>query len=158
MTKRGIGIVILLVAVIGGGFAAYDYSRYVRFSETDYLMRFFADDGAFSDPTLIVGAMHGMTGQDPDLKWLCFSDTPPDLFKYAADAPNPVPPEAPIWLGCYDAGQIAADLADGTARAYALQTFDDPGLIFVAAVYPTGSGALWTQRITQPLVRPQGTP
>jgi hypothetical protein len=154
MTKRGVIIAVLLAAGVGAGFAAYDYSRYTRYSETDYLMKFFAEDGAFTDPTLSVGSMHGMTGEDPDVKWICFSDTPPALFKYAAAAPDPMPPKGPVWLGCYDADQIAADLADGNARAYALQTFDDPDMIFVAAVYPTGSGAMWVQRITEPLVRP----
>jgi hypothetical protein len=158
MTRRSVIIAVLLAAGVGAGFAARDYFKYARFSETDYLMKFFAEDGAFTDPTLSVGEMHGMIGQDVYMKWLCFSDTPPELFKYAADAPGPVPSEGPIWLGCYDAGRIAADLANGNARAYALQTFDDPDWIFMAAVYPTGSGAMWTQRITQPLVRPQVTP
>jgi len=55
------------------------------------------------------------------------------------------PQPAPASLACYDAGQIGADLAAGTAVAFLSARNIAPGVDRVVAVYPDGRAYVWQQ-------------
>jgi len=58
---------------------------------------------------------------------------------------NPTPLVAPGWFECFDAGQIARDLASGSATAYLAETEEFEGANRVVAVYPDGRAYMWRQ-------------
>lgn len=58
---------------------------------------------------------------------------------------NPTPLVAPGWFECFDAGQIARDLASGTATAYLAEAEEFQGANRVVAVYPDGRSYMWRQ-------------
>lgn len=60
-------------------------------------------------------------------------------------APQATPLNPPFWFRCFDAGGLAADLASGAARAYAIGAGQPEGFDAMIAVYPDGRGYLWRQ-------------
>ncbi len=74
----------------------------------------------------------------------CFRIDPAAVAALApADKPTPLTP--PFWFRCFDAGGLAADLASGAARAYAIGAGQPEGFDAMIAVYPDGRGYLWRQ-------------
>jgi hypothetical protein len=62
-----------------------------------------------------------------------------------APAPDATPLVAPFWFRCFDAGELADDLAAGAATAYAVARDAPPGFDLMLAAYPDGRGYLWRQ-------------
>lgn len=79
------------------------------------------------------------------IRWrACFHLSEP-LPTDAEAFPQPTPLIGPRWFSCFDAGQIAADLASGTAKAYLSQPEVRPDVDRVIAVYPDGRAYGWHQ-------------
>jgi len=62
-----------------------------------------------------------------------------------APATDATPLTPPFWFRCFDTGRLAADLAAGTARAYAIGRDSPAGFDLMLAVYPDGRAFLWRQ-------------
>jgi hypothetical protein len=149
MTRmRQAGLLALGVGTLGALALWVDYRRYTHFDDGNVIMRFTADgDPLKGAPAATFHSVRGI-GRDADTlqSWACFSTSLGSQFASAFEAATPVPPPAPIWLPCFDADTIAADLAAGRARAYVLDTFAPPSdFVVIAAVYPDGHGNFWRQ-------------
>ena len=74
----------------------------------------------------------------------CFdTDLTPDVE--ALSYLDAVPLNAPFWFGCFDAGEIAEKLADGSARAFVGQKNVDYGTDRIVAITDDGRGFVWHQ-------------
>ena len=74
----------------------------------------------------------------------CFVTDPPGEGE-AMPYPEPTPLVAPVWFGCFDAGQLSADLASGAAMAYLSAADIRPDVDRVVAIYPDGRAFAWHQ-------------
>jgi Family of unknown function (DUF6446) len=74
----------------------------------------------------------------------CFEADPVD-FEGLPVAAEPTPLTPPPWFGCFDAGQIEADLSSGAAIARLVAEDDPEGTDTIAVVYPDGRTFLWRQ-------------
>lgn len=94
---------------------------------------------------LSVDALRGIDAGSSPIRWrACFHLTAP-LPEGAEPFAQPTPLVGPAWFSCFDAGQIQADLASGTAKAYLSQPEIRPDVDRVIAVYPDGRAVGWHQ-------------
>ena len=96
------------------------------------------------EQALTLTGFEGIDADSSPLRWRACAAVeaiPADAIPFEGATPL----NAPRWFGCFDAGQIGADLDDGTARAVLSVSDIRPDVDRVLAVYPDGRVYGWHQ-------------
>lgn len=136
MTGRTIVIGLALITLLFG--AGLWYAQiYAFYEETE------ADTVEIAGQSYPVTGWQGIDAASSPLKQrACFQL--PDV-PTAPAAPEPIPLVAPYWFDCFDAGAIAAALADGTATAYLAAREEALGVNRIVVRFPDGRAYMWRQ-------------
>ncbi|HPG22753.1 MAG TPA: DUF6446 family protein [Amaricoccus sp.] len=134
----------LMIALLA--FVAVFAAALVWFQFFAYYSRHRGDaDLAVGTATIRLRDLDQIDATSSPLKLLACFVADAGAFDDLPAAADPTPLVAPPWFGCFDAGQITADLAAGRATAH-LAAGDNPsGFDLIVATYPDGRGFMWRQ-------------
>jgi hypothetical protein len=100
---------------------------------------------AVRDVPLAVSDWQGIDAESSPLKLRgCFT-TDRESLAGLEPAQDATPLVAPFWFGCFDAGELTEDLAEGRAVAYPVARDEPEGFDIMLAVYDDGRAYLWRQ-------------
>jgi hypothetical protein len=137
----------LVAAALVGGVAMYwlqVYAFYDRLPPDTPMFVTPADAGA--PVPLAVTGFEGIDATSSPLRFrACFRLVDAGQVAAALPADNPVPLTAPGWFSCFDAAEIGAALAAGTARAVLSEHQIARGVDRIIAVLPDGRAFAWHQ-------------
>ena len=102
---------------------------------------------AIEGEAVAVAGYDGLDSASSPLKLRgCFTVDPASVARLAPPpAPRATPLNSPFWFRCFDAAALTADLASGTARAFAIGRNEPEGFDRMLAVYPDGRAFVWRQ-------------
>jgi hypothetical protein len=150
MIARGIIIVILVTALIGGAALYYlqVYAYYEELSAADVgevqLVR--ADTGL--PETIMTANLRAIDSISSPVRFRACFDTDLDLAALTQTYrlhPDPVPLNAPGWFDCFDAAGLGAALENGEAVGFMGIENVTYGIDRIIAFTPDGRGHAWHQ-------------
>lgn len=136
--RRLVGGFLVFLAIFA---AALVYAQFFAFYERQRGVGALRIEGE----TVPIADYDGIDATSSPLKLRGCFRIDPAAVAALAPAAKPTPLNPPFWFRCFDAGAIAADLASGAARAYAIGAGEPEGFDTMIAVYPDGRGYLWRQ-------------
>lgn len=150
MTAARAWLLAILLAALAAGAAMYYLQVYAFYEEiasgeADYATLTTADGTV---ELVHPGRFRGIDSRSSPIRFrACFEPglTLEELDARFAPYPDPRPPNAPGWFGCFDARAIGEALEAGTARAYLGERDVQYGIDRVVAVMADGRAFAWHQ-------------
>ncbi|TJZ93029.1 histidine kinase [Paracoccus gahaiensis] len=133
------------IAAGGGMWYAQEYGYYEPIDATGPGAALAVTTPA-GEQALTLTGFEGIDADSSPLRWRACTTVeamPADAIPFEGATPL----NAPRWFDCFDAAQIGADLADGTARAVLSVSDIRPDVDRVLAVYPDGRVYGWHQYV-----------
>lgn len=145
-----VGGVIVLAAAVFGAVVYYTqiYAYYDKVDAASVTIRLTPSGGMDAPEVMLTNGLQAIDGTSSPLRFRACFATPESLALLTEsyvihDAA--VPLNAPDWFECFDAAQIGADLADGTALGFMGEAEIADGVDRIVAVYPDGRAFAWHQ-------------
>lgn len=147
MSGRIVGLIIMISALIAGGalyyLQVYGFYEEVSAEVTEVRLMLYTSD---TPVPILAENIEAIDADSSPIRFRACFTTPsslPMLTETYVGLDRATPRNAPEWFDCFDAAEIGAALADGTALAFLSEKNIAFGVDRIVAITEDGRGYIW---------------